>query len=221
MATKCASGKVKTDAPLKDYKGNKCVYSRVEVSFYHGTVESWKRAHSSEQRTNFYVGKTAISVHSIDIWIEPTKVISGYIKRDKSMVEQFIDYAGNANALRIAKTVASYVPFIPKPNSPIPQETITIDDETINALRKDPTIERLIKQNIQKPIEVKEYTISPGDTVFFAANAQDASTIHPFLLTNTDEQTTNALIREKSLLTISIGAGLLLLSIASLFFVLS
>lgn len=184
------SGKVKTKARSNDPRGNPCIYSRVEISYYVGGNTEWKQFYSKEQRQPFYLGSLLVDPGLTDIRLKPTKE-EGVIDRQRGILEKIANRA--LNPLGAPTGV---------PKSPLGAETTKM-------LSRMP-----ITKHAKKPLRIIEYALRPGDAIYIAYSSDAGK---PFLLTDVSEADARSIVREKFLFTISCGFALLVFSAILLF----
>ncbi|MFH1520308.1 MAG: hypothetical protein ABID61_01555 [Candidatus Micrarchaeota archaeon] len=201
-------GIIKSKIPVKDYHGNSCVYTRLEVDYYVDGHQQWKQLYCEEQRAAFsFEGKT-INSDSADIRINPKKITIGYFNRDKGIFENFFD----GLTFQISKDVTKSISQSPLGAVVDSSPKIFINDNTTKMLLKIPKLKKLLSPHIKKQFRITEYILANGSKI--TLGVCDSDIYKPFLIT--DQNDAKHVIREKSFLTLSLGFLFALLSFAVL-----
>lgn len=204
------TGIVKSKNPGKDHRDNNCVYSRLEVDYFIGGYQEWKQLYSEEQRHQFSLDGNTINSDSADIRLKPNRVTLGHINYEKGGIEKFFD----GITFQVSKNVDKTIKDSPLGTiADFSQKKIYIDEGTTKILLTIPKLKKAIVPHIRKQFRITEYIMAPGARVALGISGSHKAIIRPFLITDQKGENVTHLIREKSYMTIFIGAAFTLLSL--------
>lgn len=215
FSAKYTRGKVSANKTIKDYRGTDCVYHRLDIDCYVGGYVGWKRFFSSEDRLPFNLGGKLVHLGNTDIRIPPTRTIIGYLKRKKGFLAKALNTIVPAEFSTLRAKIFNYE-AITSPNEPNYLPLDFIDGATTEVLIDSAAISKSIVPHAKKPLRITEYTIPPGSQVILGFTDAKENAVWPFILsTSANPNQIEHLAREKSYLTIFIGAILVLVSLAA------
>ncbi|MFH1785463.1 MAG: hypothetical protein ABH842_03460 [Candidatus Micrarchaeota archaeon] len=200
---------------MTTHRGVPCVYHSILIDCFVGGDTPWKRIYSDDYRIPFYLGKTLVDPNSADIRIKPIRTTTGYIKREKGIIENFFDFAVPSTTSKIIQNIISYTPVALVPDSGAPDQTTVIDDATTKTLQQNPKMKKIIAQNIKKPLKITEYAFLPKTKICICVTETEKEKVHPFLITDENEENTKLIAKEKSYLTFFVGSILFIVSVVA------
>lgn len=204
------TGIVKSKTPGKDHRDNNCIYNRLEVDYFIGGHQEWKQLYSEEQRLQFSLNDTIINLDSTDIRLKPNRVTIGYINYEKGGIEKFFD----GITFQVSKNVDKTIKDSPLGTIADFSQKNFIDEGTTKILLTIPKLKKTMVPHIRKQFRITEYILAPGTRVSLGISGSHNNVLlRPFLITDQKGENVTHLIREKSYMTIFIGAAFTLLSL--------
>jgi hypothetical protein len=211
------SGKAKCKGPpALSLCGESCVYDRIVLE----KVVAGKRVPlaSFERRAPFYIGKTLVEPQFADFALK-ARVTEGLVRREKGMLEEFVETAAmastNSGRIRLASG-----------SSASQAGGEILPDDLVLALRSIPSIKKPLDRNSGMRIRVSEHSIPQGTELQIGGGERYGDAVvgtldARLIITDSDQSSAQDSHKERAIIGIAAGAFLLSLSFVLAYLLLS
>ncbi len=188
----------------------KCVYYETVVEYYSGAPKQWKEAiviKPSLERAEFVISGKTLGVSKAVFEISNRITYKGYVSsRFRGVVGAFMEYTNKTAPVEIALEIMHSAGL--RDQDDFVSRNEYLPDEIISSLISKPGSKELAK-HFGKPLRIHEYIIPLGAKVY--TSGSDGSSPAEIVISDTDIADASA--RERMIVRIAIGGGLIVLSL--------
>ncbi len=206
------SGIVSSTATFESFPSNqKCVYYNTVVEYYSGAPKQWKEAMvfgASMDNKQFIISGKSVDVSKAVFEITNRITYKGYVSsRFRGVIGSFMEYTSKTAPVEIALELMHTAGL--RDQDDFVSRNEYLPDETVSSLLSKPGGKELSK-HLGKPLRIHEYIIPEGATIYVSGTD---GTDTPTEIVISDTNTAEASARERAIVRMAIGGGLIVLSL--------
>jgi hypothetical protein len=211
-----AAGPVSSSSPLLGPLGHAaCAYYKIVVERYRPGHSPWEQVYATERSARFSVGRSEVSPDNADVRASAASVHTGYLKPGKGIIS---DLRANARHVRALADFTGEV---------APGEFL--EDDVILSVLGLPGAAEKLKPHLGSALRVTEYALPIGAEACVFQDPDlpkekgaplQGSLEYPLIVCDKASLSQAPLLREKSMLSLALGAVLIAVSFIRLAFML-
>jgi hypothetical protein len=193
----------------------KCAYSKVVIERYRRGHDPWEVLYKLERFAPFSAGRSQVDPEHADMRVSAPTLYTGYLKPGKGILDEL------QTNIRHIRSIADFTGEV--------ASNEFLDDSIISAVLGLPGAAEKLKPHLQSAFRISEYALPVGAEISVfqdpAVPLGKGGLLHgtleyPLIVSDQAALASAPLVREKSLFSLLLGAGLILISIAILAFML-
>lgn len=208
------SGPVSSSDPVRSLiSGEDCVYSKTVAEFYCGGHEPWRQVFITEARAPLCIAGKPLDASRAVFDLSNPLLLQGHAgKKFRGILGSFGDFIDSTQPMALAKGVLDAAGI--RPADEAAASVQLIDDRAISAILACRGGQEL-KRHISKPLRISEYVLAEGTRVSASWIGPPVQTGLPgeILITDAGDESAAAAARERAIMRMAVGGGLVLLSL--------
>jgi hypothetical protein len=206
------SGPASSSSPFPSHVSSApCVYSRTVVEYFTGGSEPWKKGLVVEDRAQLSISGKAIDVSKAVFEIGRGAVFKGYVSaRLRGTLGTFVEYAQKAAPVELATGVLDAAGL--RDSEEFVKRNEYLDDDVVSKL----LLLRggsALKRYFGRPLRVYEYYVPIGEELHVSGTDASAPIPTEVVISDSDQETAHSSMREKGIVRLAIGCGLIVLAL--------